>query len=421
LLLSALDRWSSSPRDAVRIGELKVVFRKPANVDTAIDFEIAGDDPIRLVARVGDARVMEATLRSRDVSGSPPATVATAPWPVVPVDVPSDALDEHRGTIAIAIDLDAATRMFPHAIARLGSLAVAELLATTRLVGMICPGLHSVYGGLALRARDADTHSLAYEVKRTVPKVSLVDIAVRGAMFEGNLETFSRPRPRPGPSLDELARVIEPGEFAGQRALVVGGSRGIGETIVRCLAFGGAEVCATYHRGADDAARIVAELAATTKPRAIVAAQLDVTRPIDLASVWRFDRAPTHLYYVATSRIPTGRFAPADLHELLRYDVDGLAATVAATFALTGDSLVVWTPSTATLDTGSGNAAFALSKAAMEELCRRLPGLARANIHVPRLPRVATDQSAALVELPARPVLDVVLPELRELTPLTAA
>lgn len=420
LLLSAIDHWLAAGSEPVRITDIKVVFRKPANIDVPIDFDaidVGGGDEIQLVARVGDVRVLEATLRWRAEHHAPPATAAAAAWPAAPIDVPVDELAACRGAIEVAIDRAAATAHFPHAMARLGSRAVAELLASTRLVGMQCPGLHSVYGGLALRASapsDADSAALTYEVARTFPKVSLVDIAVRGAVFEGKLETFSRPRPRPGPTLDELARAIAPGEFAGQAALVVGGSRGLGEAIARCLAFGGADVCATYLRGADDAERIARELAAA--PGAFTTAHLDVTQPIDLAAVWRFARPPTHLYYLATPRLPTGKFAPADLRELLRYDVEGLASTVAAAVALSGSKLVVWTPSTATLDTGSGNTAFALSKAAMEELCRRLPGLPRANVRVPRLPRIATDQAAALVELPAHPPLEIVLAELRQIT-----
>ena len=44
--------------------------------------------------------------------------------------------------------------MFPAASGWLGPRRVAALAATTLLVGMVCPGLHSIYGGLTVEACD---------------------------------------------------------------------------------------------------------------------------------------------------------------------------------------------------------------------------------------------------------------------------
>ena len=169
------------------------------------------------------------------------------------------------------------------------------------------------------------------------------------------------------------------------------------------LAVGGAEVLVTYRSGRPDAERIVAELG----PRAAVA-QLDATA-ISSPRPWPFEDPPTHLYYLATPRIPAlSRFSREELDEMLRVYVHGLH-DVALAYA----PVHVWAPSTIFLDTGAGSTAYALAKAAMEELGRRLPQLAKVTVRTPRLPRIATDQTAGLIQLPAAPALDVALAEVR--------
>ena len=44
-----------------------------------------------------------------------------------------------------------------------------------------------------------------------------------------------------------------PGEFANVRALVIGGSRGLGEITAKIIAAGGGDVWITYRRGKEDA------------------------------------------------------------------------------------------------------------------------------------------------------------------------
>lgn len=76
--------------------------------------------------------------------------------------------------------------------------------------------------------------------------------------------------------------------LAGKRALVTGGSRGIGAAIARRLAAEGADVALTYERSADKAAAVVREIEALgRKGFAIAADSADpaaVTRAVDEAA-----------------------------------------------------------------------------------------------------------------------------------------
>lgn len=68
--------------------------------------------------------------------------------------------------------------------------------------------------------------------------------------------------------------------LAGRRAVVTGGSRGIGQAVTRRLAADGAEVVFSYTRSQEDSERLVAELAAEHK--SVHAVQADLTRLEDL-------------------------------------------------------------------------------------------------------------------------------------------
>jgi acyl dehydratase len=410
LLLWALDRAVAAP---VRVVSLRAQWKRPARVGDEVELEVSGDpDRLVLQARVQGQLVLEATVALAAGAASDTRAVPPGAWPepVAPTFVSRDEIATAQGTVGLAIDPDRAGAMFPGAARHLGAIALAELLATTRLVGMRCPGLHSVYAGIQLAAEAREPLALDYRVSRANLKYSLVELAVEGPTLSGTLETFYRPAPQPAPSVDEIRRHVRAGEFADRRALVVGGSRGIGEAIARCLAVGGARVCVTYHRGASDAAAVAAD-----HPDAIRVQPFDVTGAARLA--WPFDEPPTHLYYLATPRIPAvGGFSMAELDEMLRYYVGGLYAAVEA--AVSPEvRLAVWAPSTVFLDQGAGNPAYAIAKAAMEELGRRLPKTHHVAVRMPRLPRLATDQTAGLIQLPAAPVLDVVLAELRAQLP----
>ncbi len=76
--------------------------------------------------------------------------------------------------------------------------------------------------------------------------------------------------------------------LAGKRALVTGGSRGIGAAIARRLAAEGADVALTYERSADKAAAVVKEIEALGRKGFAVAADgadpAAVTRAVDEAA-----------------------------------------------------------------------------------------------------------------------------------------
>ncbi len=66
-------------------------------------------------------------------------------------------------------------------------------------------------------------------------------MSVAGGGLKGAVQSYARMPPTPQASMQDLADLIEPGAFSGVEALIIGGSRGLGEVTAKLLAAGGRE------------------------------------------------------------------------------------------------------------------------------------------------------------------------------------
>ena len=83
-----------------------------------------------------------------------------------------------------------------------------------------------------------------------------------GGGWAGAVDAFARLPPVPQASSHALLGVVGPAEFADSLALVVGGSRGLGELTAKLLAAGGAKVVITYRLGANEAKAVASDIRA---------------------------------------------------------------------------------------------------------------------------------------------------------------
>ena len=169
------------------------------------------------------------------------------PAPEAPCELTLEQMEGLAGTLPFARAPKDIVAMFPAASAWLGPRRIAALAATSLLVGMVCPGLHSIYGDLTVEfcyEKDAKDR-LGFRVVSTDLRFRLVRLAIEGGGLVGSIRTVARMPPAPQAPSSELAHAVEPGEFAGSTALVIGGSRGLGEVTAKLLAAGGARVVIT--------------------------------------------------------------------------------------------------------------------------------------------------------------------------------
>lgn len=389
---------------------------------TEVVVQEAGHDRLRLVVNVRGTRALTlaALFGPRREGTAGPARAA--------MPIPERAVELELGEIAacagaMTLREPAALGSLVPALSRaVGLERVATLGGLSTLVGMIVPGLHSILSKIEITLLDGTVQTLAldYAVVRVQSLLRMIVTTARGPGAEARVESFVRRPPVAQPSLETLRARVAPGAFAGVSALVIGGSRGLGEVTAKLLAAGGAEVAITYVSGRAEAEAVAGAIeAGGGRCRAY---RYDAARPAaeqltDLVS------APTQLYHFASPRIFRQKFAllePDCLDEMMR--VYNLAFYDLTRHLLAmGTRLAAFYPSSVALDEAPKDVAeYVMAKAAGEALAgamaRQMPGL---SVLVERLPRTETDQTATVLPMAAAPAADVMMPIVRRMAELS--
>ena len=231
----------------------------------------------------------------------------------------------------------------------------------------------------------------------------------------GVLETTARTPPVQQASISALASHVLPGKFAGTTALIVGGSRGLGELAAKLLAVGGNHVILTWKSGREDAERVVAEIrAAGASAEAI---PYDASQPAGL-QLATLQSVPTHAYYFATPAIfrPQAEiFSTERLREFMAVYVDGFWQLAQALRVVNPAISLFYPSSVSATERPAGMTEYTMAKLAGETLAIDMnSSLAPLHVTINRLPRLATDQTATVAAVETASAIDVMLPILEE-------
>lgn len=427
LLLTAIEYWSRT--DTRKLTAVRCSFNHPASVGNHLQFackEGGDEDSVQIEASIAGTPCCQMTLSTLRAAVAPPVAVTPAgPIESASSSQLSKALDEapeaqlsRRYDIQLN-DFDFSA-VFPGCVRLLGSEVVAAIAGLSYFVGMVCPGLHSVFSSLSLALRDdgAASNTLAFAVDKFDRRVELFDISFDGCIT-GRLKAFRRPPPQRQPSMTELARQVKADEFCPSRSLVIGGSRGLGELTARLLAAGGGDVVVSYASGQTDALILREDINSAAAGRCeTLKIDLLQDRFEALALDWRrFDM----IYFFPTPRIfrkKAGLYDLPLLAEFLHFYVDKFYEMCLQVEAHPKPRKTkIFLPSTTFLDKRpKGMTEYAMAKAAVEVLVQDINRSFRhLTVMAPRLPRLATDQTATILKFATDSSVDALLPLLRSL------
>jgi NAD(P)-dependent dehydrogenase (short-subunit alcohol dehydrogenase family)/acyl dehydratase len=312
-------------------------------------------------------------------------------------------------------------RTFPHLARALGTDNVEQLALLSRLVGMICPGLHSIFSSFAIDLVHPGPRrmGLGFKASGADPRYRLVKMAVAGRGIAGTASAFVRQPPVEAPPMRLISAAVGPRDFSGACALIVGGSRGLGAVTAKAIAAGGGRVVVTYARGREDAHKLAEEINAARRETACTILPYDSTQSAARQLADLTDEVD-QLYYFATPAIFRQRSDVFDARLFRVFNsvyVDGFYDVCRFVRAQSrAQVLSVLYPSSIFVEKRPpGFTEYSMAKIAGETLCadmmQHVPGL---RILVSRLPRVQTDQTAAIAQADNADPLPIMLPLLRE-------
>ena len=420
MLLWALDALARIDADKQPVKRLTARFKRFVAVGEAVSINVTKRTE---AAAWLDLTASELTAAQIAVDFGEPVSPPETPFgeaisaPATPHDLTFEQMEGLAGRLAFATPGEAVAILFPAASDWLGERRVAALAASTLLVGMVCPGLHSMYSSLTVDTcgEPERQDALGFRVIRTDPRFRMVRASVAGGGWIGAVESFARLPPVPQAPSRALLGVVEPGEFAGCLALVVGGSRGLGELSAKLLAAGGAKVIVTYRVGSAEAEAVASDIRAAGGVCDTLA--YDSSQPAE-AQFARLDGSPTHAYYFATPSIykaQSALFARERLSAFLDVYVDGFYDLARALRARRGDVSLFYPSSVFVTERPRGMIEYAMAKAAGETLCAEMNiAWAPMRVTVERLPRLLTDQTASVTEAKFASPIDWLAPAVRE-------
>jgi acyl dehydratase len=424
--LWALDAvFEASTHDFVNAQvRVKVYFAAPVLVNDHVRAVLIEDSnqTLRVNVMVEEITAIQITVAFGEHEPVSQDTIENGPSvrPTQPSVLTFDQMMSARGAIPFGTSQDEIAKRFPAAARVLHASRLAALACSSFLVGMICPGLHSIYRGLELVAtalNDDAELKLRFLVVRSDERFRLVRLAVSGGGWAGLLEAHARPEPVAQADLADLATRVTPREFSDVSALVVGGSRGLGELTAKILAVGGAHITVTYSVGEADARHVQEEIVAFGGRCDVL--HYDV-RSSSCPQLERLTTSPNQVYFMPTPAISRRRrtgFMQCLFQEFLSFYVVGFHDLCNELARRYGEGPSIFYPSSVFVDTRPQHMTeYAMAKACGEVLCADMQGFEKlGRILVRRLPRLLTDQTATILGSQSADPVDVMIPIVREL------
>jgi len=303
-------------------------------------------------------------------------------------------------------------KLFPSFCIAYGQAILCDLGAASYIVGMKCPGLHSLFSSFKatfnIRRSKASFTSLECDERFRQIKLSF-----QGISTDAEIEAFYRPPPSLSESISIIDNQINNDEFKDVNALIIGGSRGLGATVAKIIAAGGGRVVITYHVGREDAESISNEI--TSWGGLCTPIQLNVYAHQN----YKIDYAQfNQIYYFAAPNVSMKRSPGFDqaLDLACRTIYIDAFKDICMNLIKIDSHTKVFYPSTVLIENApKGFERFTQIKCDGEKLSEKLNSNEKIKILVRRLPPLPTDQNQSIVETQRANIVECLLPIVREM------
>ena len=293
---------------------------------------------------------------------------------------------------------------------------VYEVSTLSYIVGMEVPGLNSLFVSTKIKLKSNNkllkrSYSVSYIEKR----VGLVNLNFFGKTIESNIQTILRQNPVKNPSIRRIKKFIKKKEFSHMNALVIGGSRGIGEIVSKIITLGGGKVTFTYYKGYEEAKKIKKEFNKKLSKN-ISDTEVDILNQGHLNKLKKMENI-NYIFYFASPKILKSWNKKHDnqIYKIYKLYFFQQFKKIVKTFNENKNKLLFFYPSTVFIEKKiDGYQSYIKSKLLGENFCKKNINK-NFNFYYPRLPMLVTDQNQSFFKLDPISNIPILLKYLRKI------
>ena len=408
LLLASMEQIDFASTS--RIVHLEAEFRQAILVEDQFRIQIEESDVIHKISLTSNDKLCAIFRIKTEVIAAIEPLQSTPYETIKCLDFfEIDAALDCEGVDTGVVDTSQLEKLFPNLFNCVLHSDIDLLLMMTRTIGMNCPGTQALLRSFSWNYESKhDSQVKSYVVKKIDKRFKLIDIEFSSNSIVVVARVTLRVVATNQPNAEYIKKFVSSNEFNGVRAVVVGGSRGLGELAVRILACGGAEILFTYFKGESDAKQLVSILG-----RQADCTYFDARNPSEdgIEKIVAF--LPTHLYYFATP--PIQRQFTKQFNEVLYQDYRSVFVDGFKTLSSYLDFKAALFPSTSFITTNeSGFTEYVRAKLEGEELCKKMNQKSISRVIYDRLPPLVTDQTSELLGTDTTSNVSILLPLIRK-------
>ena len=292
---------------------------------------------------------------------------------------------------------------------------VYEVCILSYIVGMEVPGLNSLFISTKIMLKsNIVLKKKFYKIINVEKRIGLLNLKFFGRTIESDIQTIVRQKPVKNPSFKMVKKFINDKEFKNMNALVIGGSRGIGEIISKMIIAGGGNVKLTYYKGFEEAKKIKKEFQKLSKNNSIF--ELNILNQEHLNKLKKVKKINC-VFYLATPKILKSWNKKHDnqISKIFKLFFFQQFKKIVKIFKENNNKLFFFYPSTVFIENNQdGYQSYIKSKILGENFCKKNK-FKKFTFYYPRLPILVTDQNQSFFKLDPVSNIPILLEHLRNI------
>ena len=288
--------------------------------------------------------------------------------------------------------------LFPSLCQYFGKNLVYELSLISNIIGMQIPGKNSLFASCEIKIKDNNVNPPYFKLESFKKKLKLLKVKYEGINFEAKMQAFLMKNSKSSVINKKLkdSLLSKNNNFYGRKALIIGGSRGIGSFLAKVLALLGSKVTISYFACYEDALDVCKDINQNNARERADFLKFDVLKDkFSDINKGNYD----DLFYFATPKIfekDSDAFSEEIYIQFKKVYADAFRK-IALEFLERGGKKIYYPSSVAVEQDIKGMEEYKMAKKEGELVCNDLNVRFPLKILIDRLDRVNTDQTLSII------------------------